>query len=322
MISLGIESTAHTFGVGMVSSDGKILYEKRDVFSPKKGSGFIPNDLSDHHNKVASKILKDIDMKKVDIVSFSQGPGIPNSLVVGSAISRYLSEKYRKPLVGVNHAVAHIEIGKLTTDSKDPVVVYLSGGNTQIIAHSEGKYRVFGESEDIPVGNLFDVFAREIGLKMPGGPEVEKLAKHGNYTELPYVVKGMDISFTGILTDAIRKNKSGVKKEDLCYSLQETCFAMLTEVSERALAHTGKKELLLVGGVAANKRLQEMMGKMCKDRGAKSFVVPMKYAGDNGVNIAWAGILARKSKVKSAGIIRNWRADQVPTNWIKSARSR
>jgi len=322
MISLGIESTAHTFGIGMVSGDGKILYEKRDVFSPKKGFGFIPNDLSDHHNKVASKILKDVDMKKVDLISFSQGPGIPNALVVGSAISRYLSEKYRKPLVGVNHAIAHIEIGKLTTDSKDPVIVYLSGGNTQIIAHFQGKYRIFGESVDIPIGNLFDVFAREIGLKVPGGPEVEKLAKHGKYSELPYVVKGMDISFTGILTDAIRKNKSGVKKEDLCYSLQEICFAMLTEVSERALSHTGKKELLLVGGVAVNKRLQEMMGKMCKDRGAKLFVVPMKYAGDNGVNIAWAGILARKSKVKSTGIIRNWRADQVPTNWVKSTRSR
>jgi len=316
MMSLGIESTAHTFGVGVVSSDGKIISEARDMFRPEIGSGFIPNDLADHHNKVAADMFSKIDMRKIDLVSFSRGPGIPNALIVGSSVARYLSEKYRKPLVGVNHAVAHIEIGKLTTGCKDPVVVYLSGGNTQIIAYTEGRYRVFGESEDIPVGNALDVFAREAGLKTPGGPEVERLAKRGKYIELPYVVKGMDLSFTGIVTDALRKRVSGARLEDLCYSMQETCFAMLTEVSERALAHTGKKELLLVGGVAANRRLQRMMDAMCKDRGARCFVVPARYAGDNGANIAWAGILARKSRDKSSGIIQNWRADQVQVNWI------
>ena len=315
MISLGIESTAHTFGIGIVDSKGRILKEKRDMFIPELGSGFVPNDLADHHYNIASEVLKGINMSKVDVVSFSQGPGIPNALMVGSSIARYISKKYKKPLVGVNHAVAHIEIGKLLTKMKDPVVVYLSGGNTQVIAHTEGRYRVFGESEDIPVGNLFDVFARDVGLKMPGGPEVEKLAKRGKYIELPYVVKGMDLSFTGLLTAAKSKAR-GSKKEDVCYSLQETAFSMLTEVSERALAHTGKKELLLVGGVAANKRLFEMMSSMCKERGAVCRVVPMKYAGDNGANIAWGGILARKNRDKSTTIDQNWRVDQVKTRWL------
>lgn len=316
MISLGIESTAHTFGVGIVSDSGKIILERRDMYTPKKGSGFVPNDLADHHNKVAAKILGRIDMEKIDVFSFSRGPGIPNALMVGSSVARFLAGKYRKPLMGVNHAVAHIEIGKLTTGCKDPVVVYLSGGNTQIIAYTEGRYRVFGESEDIPIGNALDVFAREVGLKTPGGPEIEKLARRGKYVELPYVVKGMDLSFTGILTDAVRKKKSGVKLEGLCFSLQETCFAMLTEVAERALAHTGKSELLLVGGVAANKRLNEMMRTMCEERGAKCFVVPERYAGDNGANIAWAGILARKSRDKSSAINQNWRVDQVEVDWV------
>lgn len=316
MISLGLESTAHTFGIGLVSSSGKIILEKRKMFVPRKGIGFVPNDLANHHNKVAVEILKGVDMKKVDLISFSRGPGIPNALMVGSAVARYLTKKFRKPVVGVNHAVAHIEMGKLTTGCKDPVVVYLSGGNTQIIAYAEGRYRIFGESEDIPIGNALDVFARETGLRMPGGPEVEKLAKSGKYVELPYVVKGMDLSFTGILTDAMKKYKSGIRKEDLCYSMQETCFAMLTEVAERALAHTGKRELLLVGGVAANKRLSEMMGVMCKDRDAKFFVVPERYAGDNGANIAWAGILSNKYGDKSTSIIQNWRVDQVEVSWI------
>ena len=318
MIALGIESTAHTFGVGVVSSDGKIILEERDMFRPEKGSGFVPNDLADHHNRVAADMISRIDMEKIDVVSFSRGPGIPNALMVGSSVARYVAGKFRKPLVGVNHAVAHIEIGKMTTGCEDPVVVYLSGGNTQILAYTNGRYRVFGESEDIPVGNALDVFAREVGLATPGGPEVEKNAGGGSYVELPYVVKGMDLSFTGILTDAVRKRKSGVGLRDLCYSMQETCFAMLTEVSERALAHTGKEELLLVGGVAANKRLREMMGVMCDDRGAKCFSVPERYAGDNGANIAWTGILARKSRDKSSGIIQNWRSDQVDAFWVKS----
>lgn len=316
MISLGIESTAHTFGIGLVDDKGKIILEKRDMYIPKIGSGFIPTELFDHHNEVAEKLLAGIDMNEVGLISFSRGPGIPNALMVGSSVARFLSRKYKKNLVGVNHAVAHVEIGKMLTGCKDPVVVYLSGGNTQIIAFTEGRYRVFGESEDIPIGNALDVFARTIGLKMPGGPEVERLAQDGKYIELPYVVKGMDLSFTGILTDVQRKFRAGKKKEDLCFSMQETCFAMLTEVSERAMAHTEKKELLLVGGVAANKRLQEMMTIMCEDRGAKCFVVPEKYAGDNGVNIAWAGILARESRDKSSEIIQNWRIDQVEADWV------
>ncbi|MBI4894392.1 MAG: tRNA (adenosine(37)-N6)-threonylcarbamoyltransferase complex transferase subunit TsaD [Candidatus Aenigmarchaeota archaeon] len=315
MISLGIESTAHTFGVGVVDDRGKIIFEERDMYVPPIGAGFVPNDLANHHEKIAAAILKKIDMEKIDVISFSRGPGIPNALMIGSTVARYLAAKYKKPLVGVNHAVAHIEIGKLKTGCEDPVVVYLSGGNTQILAHAEGSYRVLGESEDIPVGNALDVFARECGLKTPGGPEVEKLAT-GSYVQLPYVVKGMDLSFTGILTDAVKKRGEGAAMEDLCYSLQETCFAMLTEVAERALAHTGKKELLLVGGVAANNRLQEMMGMMCGDRGVKFCVVPEKYAGDNGANIAWTGILCKNSRDKSTGIIQNWRADEVDAFWV------
>ncbi len=324
MKSLGIESTAHTFGIGVASSDGEITYEARDMFRPSVGSGFVPNDLADHHNRVAADMLSKIDMDEIDIVSFSRGPGIPNALMVGSSVARYVAKKHRKPLVGVNHAVAHIEIGKLTTGCSDPVIVYLSGGNTQIIAYTEGRYRVFGESEDIPVGNALDVFAREVGLATPGGPEVERLGKKGTYIELPYVVKGMDLSFTGIMTDAVKKHKSGASLNDLCYSMQETCFSMLAEVAERALAHTEKKELLLVGGVAANKRLNEMMTVMCEDRGAVCYTVPEKYAGDNGANIAWTGLLARNSRDRSSGIIQNWRVDQVDAFWVRPrlARSR
>lgn len=327
MIVLGIESTAHTFGVGIIDDNGTILSSRRGMFKPELGKGFDPFELAEHHYSVASKLLEialkeaKIRMEDVELISFSQGMGIPNSLKIGASFARYLALKYKKPLVGVNHGIAHIEIGKLKTGAKDPVVVYLSGGNSQILAYVDGRYRVFGETQDIPVGNAIDVVAREMGLGMPGGPEIEKLAKNGTFTELPYVVKGMDMSFTGIVTAAKEKIRNGDEKEDIAYSLQEICFSMLTEVTERALAHTNKKEVLLVGGVAANKRLQEMMKIMCNERTAEFYVVPQEYASDNGINIAWTGLLAhklgQKLSIEESFIKQNWRTEDVEISWLK-----
>ena len=326
VLCIGIESTAHTFGVGIVNEKGKILANEKCVYKPPLGSGIHPRKAAEFHTQNAITVLKNaikksgIEIKDADVIAFSQGPGLPNCLQVGAAIGRYLSIRYKKPLVGVNHCIAHIEVGKLTTKCKDPVVVYCSGGNTQIIAFTEGKYRIFGETEDIPIGNAFDVLARDLGLGMPGGPEIDRLAKNGKWIELPYVVKGMDLSFSGILTECKKKIKDGVKREDVCYSFVETVFAMLTEVTERALAHTDKKEVLLVGGVAASSRLQEMMKIMCEERGAKSYVVPKEYAGDNGVMIAWNGILLYKSgnvlSIKESGIQKDWRSDDVDITWM------
>jgi glycoprotease/Kae1 family metallohydrolase len=224
-------------------------------------------------------------------------------------------------LVPVCHQVAHIEIGRLSTGAINPVILYLSGGNTQIIAFVDGKYRIFGETEDIAIGNALDVLARELGLKMPGGPEIEKLAKNGKYIVLPYVIKGMDMSFTGMVTESIKKFKDGAKSEDVCFSFQENCFAMLVEATERALAHTEKKEVLLVGGVASNKRLQEMLRVMCEERGAKVYIVPNEYSGDNGAMVAWAGMLAYKSgkkiSVKRSKIRQRWRTDEVEISYFK-----
>lgn len=317
MICLGIESTAHTFGAG-IADDGKILSNEKSVYIPKKGSGIIPRDAAQHHSEVSLEVLRKclenakLKMNDVDAIAFSQGPGLPQCLRIGAAFARALSLKYKKPLIGVNHCIAHIEIGKISTNSEDPVVLYLSGGNTQVIAFAEGRYRVFGETEDVPIGNALDMLARSFGLPMPGGLHVENMAKRGNYVELPYVVKGMDLSFSGLTTEAVRKYKQGISKEDIAYSFQETCFAMLTEVTERAMAHTDKEEVLLVGGVAANKRLQEMLSIMCKERGAKFFVVPREYSGDNGSMIAVAGMLKKRPiTIAESKVKQKWRVDEV-----------
>ena len=317
MICLGIESTAHTFGAGIVE-DEKVLSNEKSMYIPKKGSGIIPRDAAQHHVEVSLDVLKScldnakLKMKDIDAIAFSQGPGLPQCLRVGAVFSRALALKYKKPLIGVNHCIAHIDVGKISTSSKDPVVLYLSGGNTQVIAFAEGRYRVFGETEDVPIGNALDMLARSFGLSMPGGIHIEELAKKGKYVELPYVVKGMDLSFSGLTTEAIKKYKEGISKEDVSYSFQETCFAMLTEVTERAMAHTDKEEVLLVGGVAANRRLQQMLRTMCDERGAKFFVVPKEYSGDNGSMIAVSGIIHNNPiPVEKSFVKQKWRVDEV-----------
>ncbi len=325
LICLGIESTAHTFSIGIVTENEEILADEKSTYKPSLGKGIVPHEARDHHEKVKKKILEEalrkvnLNLENIDIISYSAGPGLPPSLLVGANFALEFANKYRKTLIPVNHPCAHIEIGKLKTNAKDPVLVYLSGGNTQIIAYAEGYYRIFGETEDMPIGNALDVAARKLGLPMPGGPEIEKLAKKGKYVELPYIVKGMDLSFSGIVTAAGEKFKRGARPEDIAYSIQETCFAMLTEVTERALAHTGKEDVLLVGGVAANKRLQEMLRTMCQERGANFFVVPQVYSGDCGSMIAWTGLLAYKHKkipkIKDK-ILPKWRIDQVP--WFQT----
>jgi len=262
MNCIGIESTAHTFSCAVVNDNGKILSEIREMYqNPEKG--IIPNECAEFLKKVKDRIIydavEDSKVKNFDLIAFSQGPGMPLSLWVGANAAKELAEKYKIPLVGVSHLISHLEIGKLMCKVKDPVFILATGANTQIIAFEGGKYRIFGEALSIGIGNALDKFGREIGLGFPAGSKIEELAKKGNYIELPYVVKGMDVEYSGITTRAIQLYKQGVKKEDLCFSLQETMFSMLTEVAERALAHTEKNELLLIGGVAANGRLIEML---------------------------------------------------------------
>ena len=325
MICLGIESTAHTFGIGIVDEKGNILANVKDTYIPPKGWGIDPSKAKEHHIKVADKLiekaLKEAKIGKPDLIAVAIGPGLPPCLLVGLNKAKELAKKWDVPLVGVNHAIAHLEIGKLFAHFEDPVMLYVSGGNTQVIAFKNGKYRVFGETEDIGIGNLFDSFGRLVGLEFPAGPKIEALAKKGKkYIELPYSVKGMNVSFAGIYT----KLKSIIKEnklEDVCFSLQETTFAMLVEVAERAMAHTQKEELILTGGVSANKRLQEMCRIMCEERGAKFSAPPLSLAGDNGAMIAWNGILAKEEATKDydkIDINPKWRADEVKVSWLKS----
>lgn len=303
MIGIGIESTAHTFGVSVVV-DGRVISNEKKSYTTQSG-GMIPSQVSDHHVRYAHQVLRNaikkanISVKNIDYVGFSQSPGIGNCLRIGSVLARSFRNEVDAKLIPVNHCIAHLEIGRYDTNCENPIFLYVSGANTQVINYENERYRVFGETEDMGVGNLLDSIARKLDLGFPGGPKIEQLAKKTKkYHLLPYNVKGMNIVLGGLYSHVKQKMLNKYDSDVISNSVQETVFAMLTEICERALAHSNKTELLLGGGVGCNKRLQEMLGQMCADRNASLHVPKNEYMVDNAAMIAITANLLYKTGTK------------------------
>ena len=327
MLGLGIESTAHTFSCAIIEKkgkQGKILSDVRKIYRPAKGEGIHPREASRHHIENSSSVLfeclkeANITIKDLDLISYAAGPGLGPCLRVGAVVARSLASFYKIPIYPVNHAIGHIELGKLLTGATNPLVLLVSGGHTMLLAFLNKQWRVFGETLDITLGQLLDQFGRSIGFASPCGKNIEELASSSsNYVTLPYSVKGNDVSFSGLLSAT--KSIAKKNKIDACYSLQETAFAMISEVVERALSFTCKKEFLIVGGVAANKRLSEMLQDVCKRHGSKFFAIPIQYAGDCGSQICWTGLLESQVKqgalLKDTMVTQSWRLDSVKIDY-------
>lgn len=302
------------------------MSDVRDIYSSPPGTGIHPREAAEHHSEVSARVLREaigmagISASQLSGVAVALGPGLGPCLRVGATVARCISRYYRIPLIPVNHAIGHIEVGILNTGASDPLVVLVSGGHTCIVAFSGGRWRVFGETEDITIGNLFDMFARAINLPSPAGPEIEALAaKSDKFLSLPYVVKGNDVSYSGLLTASLARLRSGARLEDVCYSMQEISCSMLAEAVERSLAYTGKKELLLTGGVAANKVLKDKLENVAKLHDSTSYVVEPRYTGDNGVQIAWTGVLGLRSGLvvpaSQSRVRPKWRLEDVDIPW-------
>ncbi|KAK9213713.1 hypothetical protein WN944_005698 [Citrus x changshan-huyou] len=340
MVALGFEGSANKIGVGVVKLDGSILSNPRHTYITPPGQGFLPRETAQHHLEHVLPLVKSalktagITPGEIDCLCYTKGPGMGAPLQVAAVVVRVLSQLWKKPIVAVNHCVAHIEMGRIVTGAEDPVVLYVSGGNTQVIAYSEGRYRIFGETIDIAVGNCLDRFARVLTLSNDPSPgyNIEQLAKKGEkFLDLPYVVKGMDVSFSGILsyieaTAAEKLNNNECTPADLCYSLQETLFAMLVEITERAMAHCDKKDVLIVGGVGCNERLQEMMRIMCSERGGRLFATDDRYCVDNGAMIAYTGLLAfahgSATPLEESTFTQRFRTDEVHAKKKKKKKHR
>lgn len=327
MICLGIESTAHTFSCAVLQKKGKkgkILSDVRKIYRPPDGEGIHPREASRHHVENSAQVLSEslqnakVSISDLDLIAYAAGPGLGPCLRVGAVVARSLSSYYQIPIFPVNHAIGHIELGKLLTGSKNPLVLLVSGGHTMLLAFMMGKWRVFGETLDITLGQLLDQFGRSLGFASPCGKQIEDLAnKSSNYTPLPYSVKGNDVSFSGLLSATKSMTSRGI--ENACFSLQETAFAMIAETVERALSFTKKSELLIVGGVAANKRLSKMLQSVCERHNCKFFISPSEYSGDCGSQIAWTGILEssvkKGAKLNDTFVRQSWRLDSVDVDY-------
>ncbi|KAG1716537.1 hypothetical protein ID866_589 [Astraeus odoratus] len=345
--ALGLEGSANKLGAGIIqhNEDGTtiVLANVRHTYITPPGEGFLPRDTAQHHREWAITVIKDaisqarISFHDLDCICYTKGPGMGAPLQSVALVARTLSSLFNKPLVGVNHCVGHIEMGRDVTGAQNPVVLYVSGGNTQVIAYSRQCYRIFGETLDIAVGNCLDRFARVLNLSNDPSPgyNIEQEAKKGKrLVPLPYTTKGMDISLSGILTsveayttdkrfrlasNSYDPEEDVVTPADLCFSLQETVFAMLVEITERAMAHIGSKEVLIVGGVGCNERLQEMMGIMAKERGGQVFATDERFCIDNGIMIAQAGLLSYRTgqhtPLEKSICTQRFRTDEVHVAW-------
>jgi N6-L-threonylcarbamoyladenine synthase len=313
---LGIESTAHTFGVGIYDAqEDKIIANQKAFYKTPPGQGMIP---------IVSQALDESQLKisEIDAISYSAGPGLGPCLQVGARMAAGLAEKAKKPLIAVHHGHAHLEVARWQAGFEDPLALYVSGGNTQIIISLKKSFfgppfAVLGETLDIGVGNLFDALGRKLGLEFAHGSQVAKMAEKGNYHQMPYTVKGMNFAFSGLLTYA-SKQIGKIDANDLCYSLMETAFAELCEASERALLMSRKDEVIVCGGVAQNQALMQKMKMMAKMHGAKCETCESQYNADNGAMIALLGAREMQRKGKKAAIApkdawyeQKWRIDQL-----------
>lgn len=341
---MGIEGSANKVGVGVVryspsNQSYDTMSNPRKTFIAPTGQGFLPKETAWHHQNHIVALIRTalseafpndpVPHLQLSGICFTKGPGMGAPLQSCAIAARMLSLLWKIPLVAVNHCVGHIEMGRVATGATDPVVLYVSGGNTQVISYSNQRYRIFGETIDIAIGNCLDRFARVIGLSNDPSPgyNIEQEAKTAGaqFLDLPYVVKGMDVSFSGILTHVEQLTKSDdfinkrITKADLCFSLQETLFAMLVEITERAMAHCGQSQVLMVGGVACNVRLQEMMASMVADRGGTLCAMDHRYCIDNGAMIAQAGIMSLlfgiTTPLKDTWCTQRFRTDQVKAIW-------
>ncbi len=325
MAVLGIESSAHTLGVGIVEK-GRVLSNEKIMYEIGT-TGIIPAKAADLHAGNIGIVLANalskagMTMKDIGAVGYTKGPGLGPCLRIGQLAALSLSMRHGIPILPVNHAVGHIEATRQSFGAKDPVVLYVSGGNSQILGLVDEPFRhyhIFGETFDVGVGNMLDSFAREAKLNPAWGSSVAKLAEGGKYIDMPYTVKGMDFTFTGLLTSAVKKLETNSAR-DVAYSMQETAFAMLCEATERALLLTKKREILLSGGVAQSKRLGEMMRLMAEPHAAKVFVAPNELNADNGAMIALVAEKMLQSgmkySTKDCNTKQKYRIDTAEIRW-------
>jgi N6-L-threonylcarbamoyladenine synthase len=312
MIILGIESSCDETSAA-ICCEGKIINNviaTQDVH--KSYGGVVPELASRAHQANIIPIVTqallgaNISLNEINVISYTQGPGLHGALLVGSAFAKALAFSLDIPLIPIHHMKAHI-LAHFIEDPKPSfpfLCLTVSGGHTQIVrVNSVVDMKIIGETQDDAVGEAFDKAAKMLGLPYPGGPLIDQYAKDGNpdaFTFSTTIMNDFDYSFSGVKTsilyflkDQIKTNPNFIEQNlnDLCASIQLTLVNMLMQPFLKAAQSEGIKQLAIAGGVAANTGLRSALAQEAEKNGYEIYIPQFEYCTDNAAMIAMAGYL-------------------------------
>jgi len=312
---LGIESSCDETGIAIYDSEKGLLAHNlhSQIDLHKEYGGVVPELASrDHVRRLLPLIKKTLseaasDLKSLDAIAYTAGPGLMGALLVGTAMGRSLAYSLSIPAVGVHHMEAHLLAPMLEEDVPEyPFLALLvSGGHTQLVHVAKpGDYKILGESVDDAAGEAFDKTAKLLGLPYPGGPALSALADKGDSKRFhfprPMVNRpGLDFSFSGLKTFALNTVNSEPDDEqtraDIARAFVDAVVDTFVIKCRRAIKETGLKELVVAGGVSANKQLRAGLHGLMSEVNGKVYFPRAEFCTDNGAMIAYAGYLRLKA---------------------------
>ncbi|MDO6658697.1 tRNA (adenosine(37)-N6)-threonylcarbamoyltransferase complex transferase subunit TsaD [Anaerobacillus sp. 1_MG-2023] len=323
---LGIETSCDETAVAIVRNGKEVLANvvASQIESHKRFGGVVPEIASRHHVEQMTLILEealdeaDVTMDDIDGIAVTEGPGLVGALLIGVNTAKALAFAHQKPLIGTHHIAGHIYANQLVAELTYPLLaLVVSGGHTELVyMPSEGEFEVIGETRDDAAGEAYDKVARTLQLPYPGGPHIDRLAAEGEESvPLPraWLEKGSyDFSFSGLKSAVIntvhnaKQRNEELKPEDLAASFQASVVEVLVTKTLRAAKEYGVKQVVLAGGVAANKGLRSSLTEAFNDSETELVIPPLYYCTDNAAMIAAAGTIAyRKGKRSSLQLNAN-----------------
>jgi N6-L-threonylcarbamoyladenine synthase len=327
MKTLGIETSCDETAIAVFDSEQGIIGES--VYSQIKMhaeyGGVVPELASrDHCVKIITVLeeaLGDIDLYSIDQVAYTSGPGLLGALLIGESFAQGLSTALNVPLIPINHLEGHLmspimEFPEITVPY---ISLLVSGGHSMIVdVEDRGDYKILGQSQDDAVGEAFDKVGKLLGLPYPGGPHIEKMALEGNPKayEFPRPMMhsdNLDLSFSGLKTAVLYtvrdiEDLNDQVKADVAASFQQAVIDVLTKKIKKAIELTRRDEVIIAGGVAANKALRSAVKELENSMGIKVYYPDLKYCGDNAAMIAFVGSLRSSDGVnnKASSVRARW----------------
>lgn len=304
MIGLSLETSCDETSVAIIKDGREVLSNiiSTQIDIHKAFGGVVPEIASRKHLTNISYVVKEaldkanITFKDLDYIGVTYGPGLIGALLVGVSYAKSLAYSLNIPIVPVHHIEGHIAANYITYENLKPpfLALVVSGGHSHLIHVKDyTKFEIIAKTRDDAVGEAFDKVARVLGLPYPGGPEVSKLAMEGEFTyKLPKTkFDNLDFSFSGIKTAVINiahKEKENLRRADLACSFEQTVCEELTENAMKAMKELNLKDIVLAGGVSANRVLRDMIQKRASENGYNAYMPDLKYCTDNAAMIGSA----------------------------------